>query len=180
MVPPPGRSDSHVGGPGGLLTAAGRMVGFSIMAGAALAIFAIAVLVPEYARVLQARHELARQEAVNADLKALIEANDRLIAALPENPVLAKRLAMNQFGLLPENEYVVVDARAPRHPPPGTALTKPHPRPEPPNEQLLGITRRLTRPRTRRGLLLLAAAAMLAALFLFPAREKAGRPERTP
>ena len=147
------------------------MVGFCLLAGAALAIFATAVLVPEYARVLEAQYELARQEATNADLKALIESNDRLIAALPENPVLTKRLAMNQFGLLPENEIVLVDDRAPRRLPPGTALTKPHPRPEPPNKQLMGIVQRLTRPRTRRGLLLLAAAAMLAALFLFPARE---------
>jgi len=152
------------------------MVGFCLLAGAALAIFATAVLVPEYARVLDAQYELARQEAVNADLKALIEANDRLIAALPENPVLAKRLAMNQFGLLPENEIVLVDGRSGPQPPPGMALTKPHLRPEPPNEQLSGIVRRLTRPRTRRGLLLLAAAAMLAALFLFPARDSSRKP----
>ena len=148
------------------------MVGFCLLAGAALAIFAAATLLPEYARVLHADYELARQEAVNADLKALIEANDRLIAALPDNPVLAKRLAMNQFGLWPENEVVMVSDDGIRPAPPGTALTKPHPRPDPPDERLLAVVRRLTRPRTRRGLLLLAAAAMLAALFLFPASDR--------
>ncbi|MGB2823324.1 MAG: hypothetical protein WBF17_20245, partial [Phycisphaerae bacterium] len=101
MVPRPGTRDRKADDSGGFLAAAGRMVGFCLLAGAALAIFAAATLLPEYARVLHADYALARQEAVNADLKALIEANDRLIAALPDNPVLAKRLAMNQFGLWP-------------------------------------------------------------------------------
>jgi len=146
-----------------------------MLAGAALAIFAATMLLPDYARMVHARNELARQQAANADLEGLIQANDRLIAALPESPVLTKRLAMNQFGLLPEDEMVLLSAGDPPAPP-GSALTSRHPRPPRPSGPLLDIARRLEKPRTRRGLLLLAAAAMLAALFLFPARDASDKP----
>ena len=175
MEPPPGIRARSNRGAGGLLAAAGRLVGFCMLATAALAIFAGTMLLPDYARMVHARYELGRQQAANADLEALIQANDRLIAALPDSPVLTKRLAMNQFGVLPEDELVLVSSQTPP-PPPGAALTSPHPRPRRPQGRLLDLARRLQKPRTRRGLLLLAAAAMLAALFLFPARDSSDKP----
>jgi hypothetical protein len=141
------------------------------LAGAAVVLFAGVLLVPEYARLAKARYELARQQATNADLEALIRGNDRLIAALPGDPVLAKRLAMRQFGLWPKDEVVVLDERGPRQTNPGLVVSDPHPRPVPPTGWLMNAAQRASNPPTRRGLLLLAVAAIAAAIFLFPAKE---------
>jgi len=110
MVPPPGTRDDEPGG-GGWLAAAGRFVGFCLLAGAGVALFATVLLLPEYSRLRRAQHELARQQAVNADLADLIAVNHRLIAALPDSRVLTTRLAMRQLGLWPENELVVPTRR---------------------------------------------------------------------
>jgi len=174
MEPPLGTRDSRARRAGGFFGTAGRVIGFCLLSGAALGLFATTVLLPEYARMVRAEYELARQQAANADLQALIQANQRLIGALPDNAVLTKRLAMSQFGLLPADEVVMVANYAAGPRPPVMALTTPHQRPQRPDARLMGLAQRLSKPRTRRGLLLLAAAAVLAALFLFPARE----PER--
>jgi hypothetical protein len=154
------------------------MVGFCLLAGAALAVFAAALLLPDYARMLRAEYELARQEAAIADLEALIEANRRLIDALPESPVLTKRLAMHQLGLWPEDEVVVLNGTRPAPPPPGVALVGRHQRPKPPSPWVLTTAARVSNPRTRRGLLLLAAAALVAAVLLFPARDARAAPRQ--
>ncbi|HUT01889.1 MAG TPA: hypothetical protein VM031_05510 [Phycisphaerae bacterium] len=171
MGPPPGTRNDREGGLGRLLAGAGRWVGFCLLTGAAMTVFAAVLLLPDYARMLRAKHELARQEAVIADLAALIEANRRLIDALPESPVLTKRLAMRQLGLRPADELVVLTAEAPHTPPPGAVLVPHHPRPQPPNPWMLTIAGRVAHPPTRRGLLLLAAAAVIAAVLMFPGRE---------
>ena len=155
-------------------------MGFCLLVAVSAALAGAVLLLPEYARLARARYELARQKAANADLEALIAANEHLIAGLPQDPVLTKRLAMCQLGLWPENEAVVLDTRRPRHMPPGLVCPTPQPRPEPPNGWLMRAAARVSRPATRRGLLLLAAAALVTALALFaPPEAAAGRTRRT-
>ena len=175
-MPQPATENDESGRVGRFFSAAGCLVGFCSLAGVSVALFAVVLLLPDYARLQRARYELARQEAANADLAALLRANERLIANLPDDPVLTKRLAMNQLGLWPENEVVLLHDGRPRRMPPGLVLTDAHPRPKPPGGWLMHAARRMTNPPTRRGLLLLAAAAMLAALFLFPAKEAKRKP----
>jgi hypothetical protein len=155
-------------------------LGFCAAAGLAAAIFACVLLLPEYASLARVRHELLRQEAVNAELAELIQAHDRLIAALPEDPVLTKRLAMDQLGLWPEDELVVPARDGSRLPPPGMALTSRHPRPEPPTGWVMDAARRVSKPGTKRGLLLLAAIALIAAICVFPAREDRRKTHTSP
>jgi hypothetical protein len=169
MVPPPGTRDSRRGG---LLFAAGRFVGFCLLAGTSLGILAAVLLLPEYARLVRVRHELAGWRAATADKEAQIKANERLMAALPKDPVLTKRLAMNQHGLLPADEVVVATSASPPQPPPALVRPPRHARGAPPSGWVMRAARRLARPPLRRGLLLLAGVAMLAALFLFAPRER--------
>jgi hypothetical protein len=158
------------------LAAAGRLLGFLLLAGASVGLFAGVLLLPDYARLQRALYEQARQEASVADMQTLVQANDRLIANLPDDPVLIKRLAINQYGLFPKDEQVVLDSRTKRAPPPGIVVTEPHPRPAVPVGWFLDAAERVSNPPTKRGLMLLAAAAMFAAIFLFPAREDRRRP----
>ncbi len=177
MVPRPGTRDrtDHARAGGGTAAAAARLGGFWALAVAAMGLFAAVVILPELARLREAEYQLARQQAVNADLRNLVAANDRLIAALPTDPVLTKRLAMNQLGLWPDNEFVLIDARPTggnRRPRPGVVALTPTPRPERPGGWVLNASRRVANPPTRRGLLLLAAVALLAAILLFPGKER--------
>ena len=169
MVPPPGTRDDEPGG-GGWLAAAGRFVGFCLLAGAGVALFATVLLLPEYSRLRRAQHELARQQAVNADLADLIAVNHRLIAALPDSRVLTTRLAMRQLGLWPENELVVPTSASVRRVS-GLVATTPHRRPEAPSDWIMQAADRVSKPPTRRGLLLLAMASIAVAILLLPARE---------
>jgi len=154
------------------------MVGFCVLAGTSLAILAAVLLLPEYARLERTRYELAGWQAATADKEAQIAANERLKAALPDDRVLTKRLAISQHGLWPENEVVVATAAPTRRLPPGLVAPAPHPRPDRPSGWLMKVSERVSRPPLRRGLLLMAAVAMLAALFLFGPRHE--RDEQQP
>jgi len=158
-----------------LLGAAGRLVGFCAAAGLAMAIFGCVLLLPECARLAKARYHLARQQAINAELAELVRANERLIANLPDDPVLTKRLAMNQLGLWPEDEVVVPAVQRMQRPPPAVVLIRRRVRPQPPSGWLLDAARRVSKPGTKRGLLLLAALALFAAIWVFPARDPGRR-----
>jgi len=143
-------------------------VTFCLLAGLAMGTFAAVLLLPEYARLQQAHYQLARQKATIADLQSLIEGNGRLIAALPDNVVLTKRLAMNELGLWPEDEVVVINDRGPRLQSPAMVATTPEPRPEPPAGWIMDAANRVANPPTKRGLLLLAVIGLVAAVILFP------------
>ena len=169
MAPPPGTRDDDGPTIGEAIGWLLRMIFFCLLAGASLAILAGVLLLPEYAKLQEARYELARQEAVNADLTSLTEANARLIAALPGNEVLAKRMAMNQYGLWPENELVVVNPSRPRLPP-GLVYYQRHPRPSPPDGPLIAAAQRVSNVKTRRALWVAGTVAMIAAILLFVPR----------
>jgi len=152
-----------------------RAAGFFLLAGAAVASLAGAVLLPAWARLAEVRYELACLRAEIADAEAQIAANDRLITALPTDEVLARRLAMSQNLYWPRNEIVVVDPNAPPAETPDVVCGPRHPRPPRPAGLLIRAGKKLEKASKRRGLLLLAAAALAAALFGFaPAQEARG------
>ena len=151
--------------PSGVLYAAGRLVGFLLLAGLAVGIFAAVVLVPPYVDMVTAEYVVACNEAAIQDAQDRVEANRRLIEALPEDPVLTARYAMAQEPLVPQTHEVVRvpgQSLLPDQRPPA-----PNPRPAPPSGLLFQINSRLERPSTKRGLLLLAVALLTAAVFLF-------------
>ena len=163
--------------PSGVLFAAGRMVGYVLLAGMALAIMGAIVIIPPYTEMVVARYELGCLQASVQDAQDLVSANERLLAALPEDEVLITRLAMTQEPLLPGNHEVV---RVPTQLDPiRPDLVRPgrNPRPAPPSGLLFQINARLANPGTKRGLFLLASALLGVALFLFapPNRYRRGR-----
>jgi len=150
--------------------AAGRLVGFLVSAVTALGILAAVTLLPAYAAMLSARYDRDCEKCRLAGMEALAVANDRLIAAAQEgDPVLIKRLAMSQLGYRPADETIA----DPNGIGPVQLVTLPHiPRPAPPAGNLQRIVERLTDPNTRRGLLALAAGAMMTAMLAFSPPEK--------
>ena len=155
---------------------AARLAGFWLFSGLAVAVAAAVLLLPSYAQTARARYERACAEADIADAEALIAANKRLEAALRlSDPVLLKRLAMRQFRLWPRDEVVVLDPGAPPLPPPDTIRITPASRPAPPSGWLMGLAGRVGRPRTGRGLLLLAAGAFATGVYIISSGRKAGR-----
>ena len=151
----------------GWLLAAGRGVGFAVLGGAALAIQAAIVLLPECAELRQDRYVLACEAAAAADMETLADAQDRLIAKLPTDPVLNRRIGMIQGDLWPDNAVVGMESDPGASLPPYALRPAPHPRPDPPAGWLTRAGRRLSNPPTRRGLWLVSAGLMLAAVFLF-------------
>lgn len=150
----------------GLVFAMGRLVGFAMLMIPAVATLAAVVLLPPYAHLCQTRYEAETLRAGIRDAESLVKANERLIAALPDDPVLTVRLALNQTSLWPRNEIVVTD---PAQPSRAAALVRPvlHERPRPPSGWHMQVAEKLKDSATRRGLVFLAAGVMLAAMFLF-------------
>lgn len=172
MAPRRGTRDEVTRAPAGVFFAAGRMVGFLAAAGTAVALIAAIVLVPALARLAQARYERGCQEALTADLEALAKAQERMIEALPEDETLAIRLLISQEDVTPsDREPYELPSLGPSKAPDLIEAVR-HPRPAPPPDWLVHLDRRLKKPATRRGLLLLAVGALVAALFLFAPPEK--------
>ena len=166
-----GRKADRVERPGRVVFAFGRLVGFVMVAGAALAILAAVVLLPAYAEMATAQYEQDLERAHVADMEAFAAANDRLIGGLEsEDAVLTKRLAARQLGLWPRNEAIAMEAK--NSAPASLIHWTRHPRPDPPSGWLIGAAARLRSPGIRRGLLALAGAAMLAAVLAFSSPEK--------
>jgi len=182
MAPQHGTRDdgNPPGGFGSFVSAFMQFVTFCLLAGTAMAVFAAVLLLPEYARLRQAKYQLARQQATMAKLRSLIEGNERYIAELPHDAVLTKRLAMNELGYWPQDEVVVLTDGGPRQPSPGMVVAPTAPAPQPPAGFLMDAAQRVADPPAKRGLLLLAAVGMVAALLLFPGggnRKKTAHPE---
>ena len=165
MAPPPGTRPDPAR-PAESLAPLGRFISFVLPAGAAVVLVAAVALLPAYERLAWATYERDCLAAKNADDAALIRANERLIAAAPDDPVLTKRLAMRQFGVVPRGEVVIPVAAGPA--PFGRRLTvvTPHPRPPMPDGWMIHAAGRIADPSTRMFLLLLAVALFLAAVIL--------------
>jgi len=155
--------------PAGPLLIAVRAVGVAALAGMAVAILACVILLPAYAELDDAKYQRDCLAADIADAEKLVRTNERLIEELPNDPVLTFRVARSQFDLLPPNEVVVTDSDTPR--PPAPLIDIPAtPRPTPPQGTAYQAGKKLDSERLRRGLMLIAASAMLAAMFLFAPR----------
>ena len=176
MAPPRGRRANPPLHPAGLLFAAGRMVGFTVMAAVAVAVVSSVVLLPAYAQWVRAQYERDCLLARTKDLEALSNAHERLIAALPTDRVLTMRLAISHEALRPAAGSRVPLPGADPATPPGLIRAVSHPRPAPPPDWLMHLDARLQRPATRRGLLLLAAGAVVVDMFVFAPPEKYHRP----
>jgi hypothetical protein len=142
-------------------------VGFLVLAGASLATLAAVVLLPPRARLAAARYERDVLAARIADERARIEANDRLLAALPDDVVLTRRLAMSDLNALPRRHQVLLQPSDGTAGPPPTVSVEPAPRPDPPSGWMLSAGCKLARPAYRRGVFLLAVAGLSAAMLLF-------------
>lgn len=148
------------------MAAAGRLLGFVLLAGPALLIIAGVVLLPAYARLLDARHERDSLQAKNDNDEVLTVAYQRLIDAIPNDQVLAKRLAMREFGFLPRNERPIP---AGAHASPydaGLVQTTGRESPADPNGWASRTAGRLQSPVSRTFLLLFAIVTLLAAMML--------------
>ncbi|MCK4275845.1 MAG: hypothetical protein KAX78_04985, partial [Phycisphaerae bacterium] len=143
-----------------------RILGFAIPAGVAMAIVAVVVLTPPYARLAEARWRRTCLSVSATDGEALIAAQQRLIDAIPTDEVLTMRLAHDRLGLVPVNERAVATAAETPAPPPGIPSIQRHPRPDPPPLWVLRAARRLQRPPLRRGLMLLAGGMLVMAMLL--------------
>ena len=151
------------------------MVGFTVMASAAVAVISTVVLLPPHAQLVRAQYQRDCLRARTKDLEALSDAHDRLIAALPTDRVLTMRLAISHEALRPRDGSPLRIPGAGPASPPGLVRAVRHPRPAPPSDWLMRLDAKFQRPATRRGLLLLAVGALVLALFLFAPPEKYGR-----
>ncbi|MCE5328341.1 MAG: hypothetical protein LLG01_18220 [Planctomycetaceae bacterium] len=147
------------------LNAAGRMVGFLVLTVPAMTVFGSAVLLPHIVNQQHNQYLLESKQAQVADWEVLVAANDKLIAHLPVDEVLTKRLAENQLAVIPDGEEVMPPVGAAN--PPDLLHPQPHKRPSPPPAWLLRLSRRLSNPPTRRGLVVLSLGTIITAYFLF-------------
>ena len=179
MARQPGTKDSTGTPPESLTSFLGRTLSFVLLAGVAIAIVAGVVLLPAYARLNHIAAERDGLDAANANDQARIDAQDRMIEALPADRVLAKRLAMRHFGAIPRTEHVVAATEDFRAPQPGTVAIAPAPQAEPVSNWMTATAQRIADERTRLILLALATGAGAAAVLLSntPRRKKARRAE---
>ncbi len=149
-----------------------RAVVSAAWAAAALGIFACVLLLPAYARLLNANYQ---RDCLEADLvcaEQLLQAQEKMITTGELDPVLTQRLARSQLGLLPQSELVAIDPTAPRPAPPAIFTPPPAAYPAAPPPWIISMGDRLTRAPLRRALMLLAAGALFAAMLLY------GRPSK--
>ena len=150
----------------------GRFVGFLLLALPALAIVAALVLLPAYQQMSAKTYDLEKLRTDNSAFKDYIAENERMIRDAAEDEVLTMRLRIAQARLGVRNEVTLVDPNAPPAPPPGVIVPPQRSYPAPPANLLLSMAGKLQDANTRRGLFLLAAMAMMAAMFLFASPEK--------
>lgn len=149
----------------------GRIAGFLMVAAPAVLMVAAIVLLPPYARLARAQYDLSCARADLIDAETQVAANQRLIAALPVDEVLTKRLAVSQLPCRPANEIVVagpgdgIDIDITK--PPDLVRPPRSRRPSPPPVWMATVSTKLSNPPTRRGLLLLALGAIITAVYMF-------------
>ncbi len=151
-----------------------RAVRFTAWVAAALGIFAGVLLLPAYAQLLTANY---RRDCLDAELacaEKLIEAQDNLIAAGQTDVVLTQRLARSQLGLVPQTELVAIGPAGAKPRPPAVFSPQTPVYPPPPPGWIIAMGERLVRAPLRRGLMLLAAGALFAAMLLNTPSNKLG------
>ena len=149
-----------------MLGAFGSFIGFALLAGLAVIILAAVVLLPAYAKMEQVRYQRDLLACRYKDAQKLVAGHERMLKALEVDETLTKRLASEHFAVETPGEVVVAD---PKNPPQTTEvkLFSPTQPPPPPDNWLIRAADKIQNVRTKRGMILLAAGAMLTAMFLF-------------
>lgn len=113
-----------------------------------MAIFAALVLMPAWASLVRAEHELALKRANTEHDTKMVAARARRINALPHDRVLVERYAKGMVRTDP------MHASAVKLPPE-------------PGGWMMGLADKLTQQKTRRGLFFVACVSLAGAMFLF-------------
>ncbi|KKN66466.1 hypothetical protein LCGC14_0471240 [marine sediment metagenome] len=151
--------------------------GFCVIGALALAVVAATVLVPAYASLLAVRYERESLAARNADMAAHLVAGQRMVEAAQQDTTFIQRLALSQGEFVPANRRVLAGSGDGQLATPDVVAPTPTLRPAAPPRWLTTAAFRLSRPATRRGLLLLSAGLMLTAAVTFaPASTRKNAP----
>ena len=152
--------------PAGRLGGFGRFAGFAIVAGMAFALLATVVGLPAAARLDKARADCDALAYHTAAYAGLIDYRGELIDAIKTDPLQTERLLMAQRNYRRPGEAVyAIDA--PADPPILEAIQAQLPAPRPASATLATLSRRVQRPPTRRGLLLLSGLLLVLATVMF-------------
>lgn len=155
-----------------------RNVGFLLLVLAGMAILAAVVYLPDWAKCLQLEYQRDCERAYLADTEALLDAYRRKIRTVETDAQLTRRLAQGMQGTgapgLPIDRAMGLGADFLA---PGEISVIEAPLPKKPNTWLMDAARKVEDPPTRRGLLLLFAGAITAAVYLF---DPGGRRKRKP
>ena len=128
---------------------------------------AATVLAPAYASLLAVQHERESLAARNADMAAYLAAGQRMIEAAQQDTTFIQRLALSQGEFVPTNRCVLAGSGDGHLATPDVVAPTAAVRPAAPPRWLTTAAFRLSRPATRRGLLLLSAGLMLTAAAAF-------------
>jgi hypothetical protein len=142
-------------------------VGFCALTGAAAGILAALVLLPASAELAWTRYRRDCDGVRLAEAQATCDALARLQREIARDEVLARRLAWSHLGLVPRNEVSVTGTASSAEPLPGTITPVDYPDPPEPSGWVVASARRVARPATRRGLLVLAGSLVLSAMLMF-------------
>ena len=145
-------------------------LGFATFSLAAVALLAAVVLLPAYADLRDARHQRELLACRNADLQAQYDAGELVIEAAQTDPTFLTRLAISQGEFVPVGQQIIhmpQDSSAVR---PDVISPPPTPRPAAPPTWIRHAAGRVSRPDTRRGLLLMAGGLLVVAGLVFTGR----------
>jgi hypothetical protein len=145
-------------------------LGFVTFSLAAAALLAAVVLLPAYSDLRNVRHQRELSACRNADLQARYDAGELVIEAAQNDPTFMKRLAISQGEFIPSGQQIIhmpQDSSAVR---PDVIAPPPTPRPDAPPRWIRHAAGRVSRPDTRRGLLLMAAGLLVVAGLFFSGR----------
>jgi len=123
-------------------------VGFIVLAGLGMAILAALVLMPAWANVVRAEHDLTVKRANIEHSRKIVAAGARLNNAIPHDRVVNERLVKGTV----RQDLI--------HNPPVEY-------PPEPSGWRLELADKLAQPKTRRGLSFVAYVALAGAMFLF-------------
>jgi hypothetical protein len=177
MVRQPGTRAKSAAGANARISAGARTISFFLLVATGMAVLLAVVLLPAWAECLQVEYQRDGEKADLADIQELLAAYNRKIRSIETDTQLARRHALGILGLDPGGLAVelVTDTT---NLTPGEISVTPSPRPDAPSDWLIAAAQKVEDPPTRRGLLLLAAGAVITAVYLFDpsGRRRAGTP----
>ena len=144
-----------------------NLLGFVLLAGAAVALIGLTVLLPAYAEYAEIRHEHRTVAAANADLENRLAAGNRMIRAAHTDTTFIRRLALSQGEFAPVGYQVEQGSQETPTAPPDVLHCPRAARPSPPPAWVGQAAAKLSRPETRRGMLLLAGGILLTSALMF-------------